>query len=71
MKHQFIDDQRRRYGVRRLCASLDISRSGYYAARRRPPSEGSVRRTGLTSKIQVIHDASRQTYSQSHLLSNK
>jgi putative transposase len=62
MKHQFIDQQRRRYGVHRLCASLDISRSGYYAARRRRPSEGSVRRTGLTSQIQVIHDASRQTY---------
>jgi putative transposase len=62
MKHQFIDDQRRRYGVRRLCASLDVSRSGYYAARRRQPSQGFVRRTGLTSQIQAIHDASRQTY---------
>jgi putative transposase len=62
MKHRFIDDQRRRYGVRRLCASLDVSRSGYYAARRRQPSEGFVRRTELTSQIQVIHDESRQTY---------
>src|SRR5450432_3903771 len=62
MQHQFIDDQRRRYGVRRLCASLDVSRSGYYAARRRQPSEGFVRRTELTSQIQVIHDESRQTY---------
>jgi transposase InsO family protein len=62
MKHQFSDDQRRRYGVRRLCASLDVSRSGYYAARRRQPSQGFVRRTGLTSQIQAIHDASRQTY---------
>jgi putative transposase len=62
MKHQFIDDQRRRYGVRRLCASLDVSRSGYYAARCRKPSEGFVRRTELTSQIRVIHDESRQTY---------
>ena len=40
MKHQFIDDQRRRYGVRRLCASLDVSRSGYYAARGQAAERG-------------------------------
>jgi hypothetical protein len=62
MKHQFIDAQRRSYGVRSLCTALDVSRSGYYAARRRPPSVRSVRRTGLTSQIQAIHDASRRTY---------
>ncbi len=62
MKHQFIDDQRRRYGVRRLCASLDVSRSGYYAARCRKPSEALERRTGLTLQIQAIHNASRETY---------
>jgi putative transposase len=62
MKHQFIDAQRRSYGVRSLCAALDVSRSGYYAARRRPPSLRSVRRTELTSQIQAIHDASRHTY---------
>jgi putative transposase len=62
MKHQFIDAQRRSYGVRSLCAALDVSRSGYYAARRRPPSLRSVRRTELTSQIEAIHDASRHTY---------
>ena len=62
MKYQFIDAQRRSYGVRSLCTALDVSRSGYYAARRRPPSLRSLRRTGLTSQIQTIHDASRQTY---------
>jgi putative transposase len=62
MKYQFIDAQRRSYGVRSLCTALAVSRSGYYAARRRPPSVSSVRRTGLTSQIQIIHDASRHTY---------
>jgi putative transposase len=62
MKHQFIDAQRRSYGVRSLCAALDVSRSGYYAARRRSPSLRSVRRTELTSQIEAIHDASRHTY---------
>jgi putative transposase len=62
MKHQFIDAQRRSYGVRSLCAAMDVSRSGYYAARRRSPSLRSVRRTELTSQIEAIHDASRHTY---------
>jgi putative transposase len=62
MKHQFIDAQRGSYGVRGLCTALDVSRSGYYAARRRPPSPGSLRRTGLTSQIQAIHETSRHTY---------
>jgi putative transposase len=62
MKHQFIDAQRRSYGVRSLCAALDISRSGYYAARHRPLSRRAQRQLGLTSRIQRIHEASRQTY---------
>jgi putative transposase len=62
MKHQFIDAQRRSYGVRSLCAALAVSRSGYYAARRRPPSLRARRQAGLTSQIQRIHEASRQTY---------
>jgi putative transposase len=62
MKYQFIDAQRQSYGVRRLCAALDVSRSGYYAARCRSPSLRSLRRAGLTSQIQTIHDASRHTY---------
>jgi transposase InsO family protein len=62
MKHQFIDTHRQSYGVRTMCTALDVSRSGYYAARHRLPSSSSLRRMGLTSKIQAIHDASRHTY---------
>ena len=62
MKYQFIDAQSQSYGVRTLCKALDVSRSGYYAARRRLPSLRSLRRTGLTSQIRIIHEASRHTY---------
>jgi transposase-like protein len=34
----------------------------YYAARRRLPSLRALRRTGLTSQIRTIHEASRHTY---------
>jgi putative transposase len=62
MKYQFIDSQRQSYGVRSLCAALDVSRSGYCAARCRSPSLRSLRQAGLTAQIQTIHDASRHTY---------
>lgn len=62
MKHAFIDTHRRRYGVRALCQALLVSRSGYYAARRRSPSARSQRQASLVAKIRAIHTASRQTY---------
>jgi putative transposase len=62
MKHKFIDAHRENHCIRKLCAALDVSRSGYYAARRRPLSPRARRQLGLTSQIQRIHEASRQTY---------
>jgi transposase InsO family protein len=62
MKHQFVDLHRHNYTVKALCRALQISPSGYYAARGRPPSRRSERQHALTSKIQAIHIASRQTY---------
>ena len=35
MKHGFIKNHWRRYGVKVLCDVLQVSRSGYYAARGR------------------------------------
>lgn len=62
MKHRFIDAHRDRHPVQRLCAALRISPSGYYAARCREPSARSRRQAELTSKIEQIHKASRETY---------
>ena len=62
MKHAFIETHRRRYSVRALCRALQVSRSGYYAARCRVPSARRQRQASLLSKIQAIHTASRQTY---------
>jgi putative transposase len=62
VKHQFIDANRSRYGVAALCGALQVSRSGYYAARSRPPSARSERQQILTSQIRAIHVASRDTY---------
>ena len=62
MKYRFMERHKDMFKVKRMTTVLGVSRSGYYAARHRKPSEGFVRRTELTSQIQVVHDASRQTY---------
>jgi putative transposase len=62
VKHAFIEAERSRYSVRSLCQALEVSPSGYYAARQRVPSARKVRQAGLSSKIREIHEASRQTY---------
>jgi putative transposase len=62
MKHQFIDANKARYPVRRLCSVLQVSVSGYYAACNRPASARSQRGSALTERIKAIHHASRATY---------
>jgi putative transposase len=44
------------------CRVLDVSTSGYYAWRSRPPSQRSVRHAWLTDLIVEVHQASRGTY---------
>jgi len=62
MKYEFIDRHRRGYEVTALCEALRVSRSGYYAARRRAPSPRQQRQATLTSEIRKIHTASRESY---------
>jgi putative transposase len=44
------------------CRVLDVSTSGYYAWRARPPSQRSVRHAWLTDLIVEVHQRSRGTY---------
>lgn len=46
----------------RMCQALEVSRSGYYASRRRPPSARAVERLELAESIRRIHQRSRGTY---------
>jgi putative transposase len=62
VKYAFIELNRRSYDVKALCEALQVSRSGYYAARGRAPSARQERQTTLTSAIRKIHMASRETY---------
>jgi putative transposase len=45
-----------------MCTALEVSRSGYYAWSKRPPSSRSQEDQQLSAKIQEIHQDSRQSY---------
>lgn len=50
------------FSVDLCCRVLDVSVSGYYAWRSRPPSARSLRHAWLTEQIRAVHAASRGTY---------
>jgi putative transposase len=62
MKYQFIAAQRGVFPIRRMCAVLGVSASGYYAWRRRTPSRRAWADAVLEVHIRAIYAASRQTY---------
>jgi transposase InsO family protein len=62
VKYAFIETQRNDHCVRTLCKALQVSPSGYYAARSRAPSARTQRQSALVIKIQEAHIASRQSY---------
>jgi transposase InsO family protein len=45
-----------------MCKVLDVSRSGYYAWRGRPPSEREMANRELYKKIEAVYDKSHGTY---------
>ena len=51
MRFQFIEDHRAEFPVRRMCKALEVSPSGYYAWRGRPPSKREMANRELTDKI--------------------
>jgi putative transposase len=44
------------YQLNELCEAYSVSRSGYYAARKRPPSKREEPNKAFVSKIKEIHD---------------
>jgi transposase InsO family protein len=62
MRFQFIDDHRQEFPVSRMCKVLDVSRSGYYAWRGRPPSKREMANRELYKKIEDVYDKSHGTY---------
>ena len=62
MKYQFIADHRQEFEISTMCRVLVVSRSGYYAWRKRPVSKREMANRKLTEQIEEIHQESRKTY---------
>jgi putative transposase len=62
MKFAWIKEHKAELPVRSMCAVLEVSRSGFYAWLRRPPSSRAVRRDKLIQQIQAVHGDSRNLY---------
>lgn len=59
---RFIDAEKALYSISLLCRVLGVSRSGYHAWSRRPPSSRSVEDSTLIVRIHEVHESSRRTY---------
>jgi len=62
MKYEFIQVHREEFEITVMCRVLDVSRSGYYAWRKRPVSSREMANQGVKELIEDIYYQSRQTY---------
>jgi hypothetical protein len=57
MKFQFMAEHQRDYPVTTMCRALEVSVSGYYAWRKREPSQHCREDAELADKICVVFEA--------------
>lgn len=62
MKYQFIQAQQSQHRIARLCQVLAVSRSGYYAWRRRPPSARVQANARLVERMTQLHRQMKERY---------
>ena len=63
MKFAFIKEHlARSFPIDICCDVLEVSRSGYYAWSKRPPSARARRREALAEQIEAVHEQNRQVY---------
>lgn len=62
MRFRLIEAERAQHAVSRLCEVLGVTRAGFYAWRRRPPSERELRDRELSRLIERAFRDSRETY---------
>jgi putative transposase len=62
VKFQFIDQHQHQFLIAVMCRVLSVSRSGYYAWRKRPVSPRKMANDIVLEQIKAAHQKSRQTY---------
>jgi len=68
VKFAFISAEKAKQPTSKLCRALGVSRSGYYAWSRRPPSARAVSDAKLVPLIRISHAQSRGTYGSPRVL---
>ena len=62
MKYEFMKEHRDMYRLQSMCNVLNVSRSGYYAWKRRRPSNREQENVDLLENIQEIYKKRRRNY---------
>ena len=62
MKYTFIRDESTTHPIRRLCALVGVSRTGYYDWTQRTPSQREQKNRQLLSKVKTLFAAHKQRY---------
>jgi len=57
-----MEHNRSKYQIAKMAQWLQVSKSGYYAWRRRTPGTRQLENSSLLEQIRRIHEASRGTY---------
>jgi len=68
VRYQFIQQHQGQFCIAVLCRVMNVTRSGYYAWKKRIPSTRQDENARLTEKIQVIFEKSRRTYGSPRIL---
>ena len=59
---RFIEAEKANYPISLMCRMLEVSRSGFHAWVRRPPSDRELSDAWLSERIREIHSANRGVY---------
>src|SRR2546428_12711610 len=62
MSFRLIEAERAQHAVSLLCSVLGVTRAGFYAWKRRPPSARELQDRQLLQLIGRIHEQSKETY---------
>lgn len=61
-KFEFIDSEKANYKIVKMCAWLEVSRSGFYEWRNRPASATAIRRAEISELVCAVFDEFEQRY---------
>ncbi len=62
MKFEYIQTHQHQFPLEKMCLTLQVSRAGYYAWTKRPPSQREKENMKLLKRIKEIHTETDKTY---------